>query len=189
MATTGAESQSDSNAHGVIEIPADEHSVGTFPPFDGSTYASQILWLAITFGLLYWIMSKVALPRISGILEDRRDRIAGDLAEANRLNEESNAAIAAYEQALAEARDKAHGIAQETRDKLKADIDRRREETESQLTEKLSAAEKRISEIKGEALASVGEIASETTAALVESLVGKAPTKTDLKKAVDAAMK
>lgn len=80
MATTGAESQSDSNAHGIIEIPADEHSVGTFPPFDGETYASQILWLAITFGLLYWIMSKVALPRLSGILEDRRDRIAGDLA-------------------------------------------------------------------------------------------------------------
>lgn len=189
MATTGAESQSDSNAHGIIEIPADEHSVGTFPPFDGETYASQILWLAITFGLLYWIMSKVALPRLSGILEDRRDRIAGDLAEANRLNEESNAAIAAYEQALAEARDKAHGIAQETRDKLKADIDRRREETEEQLSGKLAAAEKRIAEIKDEALASVGEIASETTSALVESLVGKAPTKADLTKAVDAAMK
>lgn len=134
-------------------------------------------------------MSKVALPRLSGILEDRRDRIAGDLAEANRLNEESNAAIAAYEQALAEARDKAHGIAQETRDKLKADIDRRREETEEQLSGKLAAAEKRIAEIKDEALASVGEIASETTSALVESLVGKAPTKTDLTKAVDAAMK
>lgn len=189
MATTGAESHSDSNAHGVIEIPADEHSVGTFPPFDGATFASQILWLAITFGLLYWIMSKVALPRISGILEDRRDRIAGDLAEANRLNEESNAAIAAYEQALAEAREKAHGIAQETRDKLKAEVDARRHETEEQLAAKLGAAEQRIAEIKGQALSSVGEIATETTEAIVETLIGKAPTKTDLTKAVDAAMK
>ncbi len=189
MATTGAETHSEVNTHAVIEIPADEHSVGTFPPFDGSTFASQLLWLAITFGVLYWIMSKVALPRLSGILEDRRDRIAGDVAEANRLNEESNAAIAAYEQALAEARDKAHKIAQETRDKLKTEVDSRRHQTEEDLAGKLAAAEQHIAEIKTSALASVGEIATETTSALVETLIGKAPTEKELNTAVDAAMK
>ncbi len=188
MATTGAETQHGST-NAVIEIPADEHSVGTFPPFDGTTYASQILWLAITFGLLYWIMSKVALPRISGILEDRRDRIAGDIAEANRLNEESNAAIAAYEQALAEARANAHKIAQETRDKLKSDVDARRAATESDLAAKLAEAETRIGDIKRAALDNVGEIATGTTSELVEALIGKAPTKTELTKAVDTAMK
>jgi F-type H+-transporting ATPase subunit b len=182
MATTSAETQT-----GTV-VPAD-HMPDTFPPFDGTTYASQILWLAITFGLLYWIMSRVALPRISGILEDRRDRIAGDIAEANRLNDESNAAIAAYEQALAEARANAHGIAQETRDKLKADVERRRAATEADLAAKLSDAEQRIHDIKAAAMENVGEIASETTTALVESLIGKAPTKTELSKAVDGAMK
>lgn len=189
MATTGAESPSGTNAQGVIEIPADEHSVGTFPPFDGATYASQLLWLAITFALLYWIMSRVALPRLSGILEDRRDRIAGDLAEANRLHEESNAAIAAYEQALATARDNAHTIAQETRDRLKAEVEARRQATEEQLAERLAAAEARIAEIKTASLASLGEIATETTEALVESLIGKTPAKADLDAAVSAAMK
>jgi len=183
MATTSAETQT-----GTV-VPADAQGSAGFPPFDGSTYASQILWLAITFGLLYWIMAKVALPRISGILEDRRDRIAGDIAEANRLNEESNAAIAAYEQALAEARANAHKIAQETRDKLKADVERRRAATEADLAEKLSDAESRIRDIKAAAMENVGEIATDTTSALVEQLIGKAPTKTELSKAVDGAMK
>jgi F-type H+-transporting ATPase subunit b len=183
MATTSADT------HSGTQVPADAHSPGVFPPFDGTTYASQILWLAITFGLLYWIMSKVALPRISGILEDRRDRIAGDIAEANRLNEESNAAIAAYEQALAEARANAHKIAQETRDKLKSDVEARRAATESDLAAKLAEAEARIGEVKSSALANVGEIATDTTSELVEALIGKAPTKTELAKAVDTAMK
>ncbi|WP_209000638.1 hypothetical protein [Labrenzia sp. DG1229] len=90
-----------------IEVPPAEHGVG-FPPFDATTFASQLLWLAITFGVFYWIMKNVAMPRIAGILEDRKDRIAGDLSEANRLKDETDAAIAAYEQALAEARNKAH---------------------------------------------------------------------------------
>ena len=108
--------------HEAVEVPAGEHGAG-FPPFDSTTFASQILWLAITFGLFYWIMKKVAVPRIAGILEDRKDRIAGDLSEANRLKEETDEAIAAYEQALAEARAKAHTIALNTRAKLKADND------------------------------------------------------------------
>jgi F-type H+-transporting ATPase subunit b len=183
MATTSADTTSGT------QVPADAHSPGTFPPFDGTTYASQILWLAITFGLLYWIMSKVALPRISGILEDRRDRIAGDIAEANRLNEESNAAIAAYEQALAEARANAHKIAQETRDKLKSDVEARRAATEGELAAKLAEAETRIGDVKRAALENVGEIATGTTSELFEALIGKAPTKTELTKAVDTAMK
>ncbi|GGE92101.1 F0F1 ATP synthase subunit B [Stappia taiwanensis] len=183
MATTSAET------HTGTEVPADAHSTGTFPPFDGGTFASQILWLAITFGLLYWIMSKVALPRISGILEDRRDRIAGDLAEANRLKQESDAAIAAYEQALAEARGNAHKIAHDTRAKLKSDVEARRTAAEAGLADKLSDAEKHIAELKTTALANVGEIATDTTTALVETLIGKAPTKAELTKAVDSAMK
>ena len=171
------------------EVPHGADATGSFPPFDGTTYPSQLLWLAITFGLFYWIMTKVALPRIGGILEDRRDRIAGDLAEANRLKQETDVAIAAYEQALAEARNRAHAIASETREKLKADAEARRAAEEAKLNAKLAEAEQRIASIKDEALSHVGEIAGEATAALVETLISKAPAKTDLTKAVNAAMK
>ncbi|MES0809577.1 MULTISPECIES: F0F1 ATP synthase subunit B [unclassified Roseibium] len=170
-----------------VHIPADEHGAG-FPPFDATTYASQILWLAITFGFFYWMMKNVAVPRIAGILEDRKDRIAGDLSEANRLKDETDAAVAAYEQALAEARNKAHGIAHDTRAKLKADHESRRENAEVELGEKLKAAEAHIAGIKTEALSQIGEIAGDTTTALVEQLIGKAPTKTDLTKALKSAM-
>lgn len=165
-----------------------EHATGVFPPFDSSTYPSQLLWLAITFGLFYYIMAKVVLPRIGGILEDRRDRIAGDLAEAERLKRETDEAIAAYEQALAEARKKAHGIAQTNRDKLNADVSAKRDAAEAALATKLSEAEERISSIKAAALDQVGEIATETTSALVEALLGKAPAKTDTAKAVKASL-
>lgn len=183
-------SQTHSNTEGtheVIEVPVAEQG-GNFPPFDSSTFASQILWLAITFGLFYWIIKNVAVPRISGILEDRRDRIAGDLAEASRLKEDTDEAIAAYEQALAEARNKAHAIAHETRAKLKADNEARREKAEAELADKLAIAESQIASKKTEAMSQIGEIAGETTEALVEALIGKAPTKTDLAKALKSAM-
>lgn len=170
------------------QVPHDAHAEAGFPPFDSTTFASQILWLALTFGLFYWIMKNVAVPRIAGILEDRRDRIAGDLAEANRLKQETDEAIASYEQALSEARNKAHGIAQDTRAKLKADNEARREKAEADLADKLAAAESHIAGIKSEALSQIEEIAGDTTSALVEALMGKAPTKTDLSKALKSAM-
>ncbi|MBD1547567.1 F0F1 ATP synthase subunit B [Roseibium aggregatum] len=182
------ETQSTTEAtHAGTEVPTEHHS-GPFPPFNSETFASQILWLAITFGLFYWIIKNVAVPRISGILEDRKDRIAGDLSEANRLKEETDEAIAAYEQALAEARAKAHGIAHDTRAKLKADNEARREKAEAELAKKLAAAESQIAEVKSQAMEQIGDIAGETTSALVEALMGKAPTKTDLSKALKSAM-
>lgn len=170
------------------EVPHDANADAGFPPFDSTTFASQILWLAITFGVLYWVMKNVAVPRIAGILEDRRDRIAGDIAEANRLKQDTDEAIASYEQALADARNNAHSIVEETRAKLKAENDASREKAEAELAKKLEAAEVHIAGIKTEALSQIGDIAGETTSALVEQLIGKAPTKTDLTKALKSAM-
>ena len=104
-------------------VPGTHHVV--FPPFDATTFGSQLLWLAITFAALYLLMSRVALPRIGEILEVRRDRIEGDLAEADRLRQKTDQAIAAYEAALAEARQKAHGIAEDTRSELKREMENR----------------------------------------------------------------
>ncbi|PLX36218.1 MAG: ATP F0F1 synthase subunit B' [Hyphomicrobiales bacterium] len=179
---------SETNTH--TEVPADAHQGGggNFPPFDGTTFPSQLLWLAITFAVFYYLMSKVALPRIAGILEDREDRIAGDRAEADRLKRETDEAIAAYEQALAEARNKAHGIARTTREKLEADVQAKRHAAEEGLATKLADAEARIAGIKTVALAEVGTIATETAETLVTTLVGGKVTKTELTKAVTASM-
>ncbi|MDP3458317.1 MAG: ATPase, partial [Hyphomonas sp.] len=92
-----------------------------FPAFDPTWFASQLFWLAITFGLLYYLMARVIVPRIGGILEDRSDRIVGDLAEASRLKEESERVIETYEAELAEARRKAQAIAEERRAAVNAD--------------------------------------------------------------------
>ena len=78
---------------GTVQETPGEHK--TFPPFDATTFASQLLWFAITFALLYYLMAKVALPRIGSILEGRRDRIAADLDQAERLKGESEDAAAA----------------------------------------------------------------------------------------------
>jgi len=159
---------------------------GAFPPFDPSSFASQLLWLAITFGVFYLLMSKVVIPRISGILGVRRDRISRDLDEAQRLKEESDAAMAAYEQELTEARNSAHAIAQEAKDKAKAEAEAKRSASEAALNEKLAASEKQIAEIKAKALGEVDGIAIDTVSEIVKELVGTSATKADIAKAVSA---
>lgn len=158
-------------AHG-----GEEH--GAFPPFDSSTFGSQLLWLAIAFGALYLLMSRVALPRIGEILEVRRDRIEGDLAEAERMRQKTDKALADYETALAGARSKAQGIADETRSKMKADQAEKRDEVEADLARKMADAEARIQGTKAEAMGNVSDIAAETAQALVAQLLGKVPVKT-----------
>ena len=167
---------------------AAEHGGGSnFPPFDSTTFSSQLLWLAITFGLFYFLMAKVALPRISSILETRSDRIAQDLEEANRLKEESDAAIAAYEQELAEAKSRAHGIAQEARDTAKAELESKRAKVEADLAGKIAEAEKRIAGIKSKAMGEVSAIAQDTTEALVGQLLGGKISKADIASAIAGA--
>jgi F-type H+-transporting ATPase subunit b len=169
----------------LVETEA-EHDV--FPPFDSTTFASQLLWFALAFALLYYLMSKVALPRIAGILEDRRDRIASDLDLAERLKQESEAALVGYEKSLAEARTRANAIAEGARDGAKQAAAAKRAAVESNLAAKLEVAEKRIGEIKSKALADVGEIAGETTEALVRALVETDVTGREVADAVSSVM-
>ncbi|WP_157018217.1 F0F1 ATP synthase subunit B [Mesorhizobium xinjiangense] len=177
------ESAAEGVTHTETGVPHEGGHEATFPPFDPATYPSQILWLAVTFGLFYLFMKRVALPRISGTLEIRRDRVAQDLDQAARMKEEADEAIAAYEQELAQARNKAGGIGQEARDAAKAEADAERAEVEGKLDEQLAKSEARIGAIKAEAMKDVGTIAEDTAAAIVEQLVGKA-TKADIAAAV-----
>ncbi|WP_454700341.1 F0F1 ATP synthase subunit B [Agrobacterium burrii] len=164
-----------------------EGASGVFPPFDHTTYASQVLWLAITFGLFYLLMQKVIVPRVGGILENRHGRIAQDLDEAARLKSEADAAVETYEKELAAARAKASSIGSAARDAAKAKADADRAAIEAGLAEKLAAAEKRIAGIRDQAFADVGAIAEETATAIVDQLVGAKVKDTDVKAAIAAA--
>jgi F-type H+-transporting ATPase subunit b len=164
-----------------------EAGPGVFPPFDTSHFASQVLWLAITFGLFYFLMSKVIIPRIGGILETRHDRIAQDLDEASRLKGEADAAIAAYEQELANARAKGHSIADTAREAVKNKANADRVAVEAELSKKIAAAETRIADIKSKALSDVGAIAEETATAVVKQLIGGTVTKAEIAAAVKAS--
>ena len=143
-----------------------------FPPFDPTHFPSQLLWLAITFGLFYLFLKRAALPRIGNILEVRRDRIAQDLDQAARMKDEADAAVAAYEQELAEARRKANTIGQDARDKAKAAAEAERRKVEDKLNGDLAAAEERIASIKRTAMKDVDQIASDTASAIIQQLLG-----------------
>ncbi|MBV2142494.1 F0F1 ATP synthase subunit B [Falsochrobactrum sp. TDYN1] len=162
------------------------HGSGVFPPFDSTHYASQVLWLAITFGLFYLFLSRVVLPRIGGVIENRRDRIAQDLEQAARLKQDADNAIAAYEQELAAARAKASSIAEAARAKGKGEADAERAAAEAVLESKLKEAEERIAAIKAKAMSDVGAIAEDTTAMIVEQLLGTKADKTAISAAVKA---
>lgn len=159
-----------------------------FPPFQSETFASQLIWLALAFGLLYWLMAKVALPRIGAILHDRARRLASDLEEAHRSKAEADAASQAYETSLREARANAERIAQEARSQLAAESERRRKILEGDLNQKLAAAEATIAGRRAEAMGSVRGIAAETATAIVERLIGQAPDRAAIEGALDRTL-
>jgi F-type H+-transporting ATPase subunit b len=164
---------------------AQEH--GAFPPFDSTHFPSQILWLAITFGVFYFLVAKMIAPRISGIIQARESRIASDLAEASRMKNEADAAVAKYEQELAEARAKSAAIAAEARDKAKVEADAERARLEADLAAKLTAAEASIAGIKAKAMSEVSTVAEDVASEIVSQLTGVAVGKADVEAAVGAA--
>ena len=148
---------------------------GGFPPFQAQHFPSQLVWLTLTFILLYVLMSRIALPRIGAIFAERSKRIGDDLAAAQRFKERSDAASAAYQKSLADARARAQGIASETRERQAAEVEATNKRLEAQLHDKLAAAERSIAATRTGAMANVGSIAAETASAIVERLIGIAP--------------
>jgi F-type H+-transporting ATPase subunit b len=165
-----------------VHVPKGEHD-GGFPPFQSQSFASQLVWLVIAFVLLYGLMAKLALPRVGGIIENRQKRMDDDVAEAGKLKQQSDEAVAAYEKALADARGRAQTIANETRERQAVEAEAARKKVEDQLNIKLADAEKTIAATKQAAMGNVRAIAEDAAGAIVERLIGSAP---DQKSVVDA---
>jgi F-type H+-transporting ATPase subunit b len=160
-----------------------------FPPFQKDTFASQLVSLTIAFVALYLISSRLALPRVRKTIDDRQDRIEGDLAQAQKLKDESDAALKAYEAELAAARSRAQAIGNETREKLNAEADAERKALEGRLSVKLAGAEKTIAATRAAAMSNVRGIASDAATAIVQQLTGATPDPKLVDSAVEASMK
>ena len=157
------------------------------PQLNQLDWAPQIIWLIITFGILYLLMVWVALPRIGTVIDKRAAKIAADLKAAQKNKRETEEAIAAYEQALATAKQKAHAIVDEGRAKLKAETDAERAELDQRLAAKAEEAAAEIDKAKKSAMKDINTVAAEAAADIVKQLIGVAPSKADLEKAVTAA--
>ena len=159
------------------------------PQLNPLDWAPQIIWLILTFGILYLLMVKVVLPRIGGVIDERAAHIAKDLAEADKLRRETEEAIAAYEQALAEAKQKAHAIVDAGRTKLKEEMAAERTKLDQELGKKSAEAEARIDAAKVSAMKEVSAVAADVAADIVRQLIGSVPSKAEIEKAVQEARK
>ena len=160
-----------------------------FPPFQKDTFASQLVSLLVAFVALYLIVSRIALPRVGSLLDERQKAIESDLSEAQTLKDASDAALKAYESELASARSRAQAISAETREKLNAASEAERKTLEQRLSVKLADAEKSIATTRETAMSNVRGIAADAAAAIVQRLTGVLPDGTSVDRAVDASLK
>ena len=158
------------------------------PQLDVSTFAPQLVWLAITFIVLYLLMSKLGLPRVRGVIEARRKRIDDDLARASEIKNQAEAAMAAYQQTLAEARAQAQATVKESSDRFAAEAAERQRQLAATLGEHTKQAEQQIAAAKESALAEIRNVAVDVARSVTEKLTGAVADEATLAPAVDRAM-
>jgi F-type H+-transporting ATPase subunit b len=158
-----------------------KHESSGLPQLQFEHWGGQIVWLLLIFAVLFAVLSKVLLPRVSGAIETRGAKIAGDIADARRLKDEAEVQARAAAAEVAEARAKAQKTAADAKAKASAEAAERQAKEEAVLAEKLATAEARIQAARDEAMGHVRAVASETASAIVEKLTGKAASAAELK--------
>ena len=152
-------------------------------------FAPQLVWLVISFVALYVLMSRVALPRISSVLEERQNRIVDDLERAEEMRREAEASLDAYESSMTDARNRARELTQairgETGDKSAEKLD----ELAAELARNVSDAEQQILARRDEALANIQQIAGEAASAAMDRLIGVTPDEAMVGTAIERALK
>jgi F-type H+-transporting ATPase subunit b len=155
------------------------------PQLEVQWFASQIFWLVAMFSLLYWLLSRKALPRLTEVIDARHARIARDLEEAQSQRAEAEEALARYEREMEAAREEAHTLLSETLSRLQDQEAQRQRELDEKLAALVREAEERIAKAKAEALGELEEEAATAAQAAIERLVGIKVTK----KAAQAALR
>jgi len=164
------------------KVVAGEAATSGMPQFAIETFASQITWLVITFGILYFVLSRFILPKIGNTISNRHNRIADDLDTASRMQREAEEAEKAYERVLADAKAKAHNVAESTRTSINEEIEREIETADAEAAVQAEKSEIKIAGIRKAALSNIDGIAKDVASDIVKKFTGKSPTAAQLKK-------
>jgi F-type H+-transporting ATPase subunit b len=158
------------------------------PQLEVSTFVPQLVWLAITFVILYLLMAGIGLPRVGGAIDARRRRVDDDLARAAQLKSEAEAVLAAYRETLAKARAEAQTAVKETTDRMAAGAAERQRQLSETLARQTAEAERQIAEAKRRALSEIPGIATEVARSVTEKVAGLTADPANLTAAVDRAI-
>ncbi len=167
---------------------AHEASSAGMPQLDFGTFPNQIFWLVVAIVLIYLVLSRVALPRIAGVLAERQSTITNDIAAAEELKQKAEQAEEAYNKALAEARAEAQKIAAETKAEIQAGLDDAKAKADAEIAAKAAESEKAIADIRAGAIESVKAVAEDTTKEILAAMGFEADAKS-VNKAIDGQMK
>ena len=150
------------------------------PQLDIATYPPQLIWLVITFAALLTLMSRVSLPRISQVLEERQHKIEDNLKKAESYREDAAIAAKSYAKAQEEARTNAYAIIIETHKRIAMDIAEKQEELSEKLEKEINVAEDRIQAAKEVAMAAIDKVATDVALNTTEKILGETLNKKDV---------
>lgn len=153
------------------------------PQLNFDHWGNQIFWLLITLAVIYFVLSRIALPRIAAVLAERQGTITNDLAKAEELKRQAGEAEQAYDKALADARAEAQTIIAEAKADIASELQDATDKADAEIAARTAESEKAIADIRAGALDNVKEVARETAEALVTALGGRADSA-----AIDAAV-
>jgi F-type H+-transporting ATPase subunit b len=176
-------------SHAVEPSGAAKGAGAAFPPFDTSTFVPTLFWLFVVFVTLYWLMSRVALPRVSDTIDKRNAIITRDVDQASGLQKKAEEAGVAYEAALSKAKANALSIGQKAKDEAALEAASRRKQVEADMAIKIAAAEANITATKEKAMSNVSSIASDAASTIVQHLTGASPSADTVSKAISASLK
>jgi len=166
-----------------------EHKSGGFPPFEVSTYPSQIFWLTVCFTLLLAVMWRVAVPKIGGVIGERKGRIQTELAKAEESRKQAEHAAAAYQAPILEARERARAASEATRSQMAHEFERAKATADTEAQRKTTEAQDRIAALQRQAKWHVTQAAEDAVVEIVRRLTGEAVSRAEATAAVREVVK
>jgi F-type H+-transporting ATPase subunit b len=160
-----------------------------FPPFDTSTYPSQIFWLTVTFVTLLIVMWKVATPRIAGVIGERKGRIQTELAKAEESRKQAEHAAAAYQAPILEARERARAASEAARGEMARETERANAMANEEVQRKTTDAQERIAAMQKQAQLHIAAAAEDAVVDIVARLTGDTISRDEAAAAVREAVK